>query len=601
MCGFLGVITNSNIQKSYIKSGNEFLSCRGPDDHRQIEGLLSEKFNYLFSFHRLSIIDLSENASQPMTTKNGNSIIMFNGEIYNFRELRKEMEEAGIRFSTSHSDTEVLLLGVENYGTKFIDKVEGQFSVAFLNEKEEKLTLIIDRLGQKPLYYSLNENELIFSSSFKSVLTYKNNFEINSDQISVFFELGIIPSPNTLDQNIFKLEPGEIIEFSITKLNIEKKYKYWKIEDYVSENPFDEEIFLELFNKAVQKRLVSDVPIATLLSGGIDSTSIVKSLYETSLNKVNTYSVSNKNPAYDESIWSKKVSEKYSTNHTVEEIDGQNLLDDPLEIIRLFDEPYSDPSIFPSNLIYNRISQDYKVALSGDGGDELLGGYEKVSLSISKSYWPDFLLRFLVKIIPSEFGTGAGILKKSSNHFDSFTALTTDKKLIRLLSLTSSISFRKKYLDSRLGVLKSLIIADYRLYLSEMMLHKVDRTSMANSLEVRSPFLDHKLIEYVLGSDMSFFNLEKSKLILKNYLHPDFSDDFILRKKMGFVFDLESWIFTNEDLILNIINSHNFLNTKRIKKLFKRKSRINAIRILKILTMCLFVDDYYKISNEITR
>ena len=601
MCGFLGVITNNNIQKSHIKSGNEFLSCRGPDDHRQIEGQLSEKFNYLFSFHRLSIIDLSENASQPMTTKNGNSIIMFNGEIYNFRELRKEMEEAGIRFSTSHSDTEVLLLGIENYGTEFIDKVEGQFSVAFLNEKEEKLTLIRDRLGQKPLYYSLNENELIFSSSFKSVLTYKNNFEINSDQISVFFELGIIPSPNTLDQNIFKLEPGEIIEFSITKLNIEKKYKYWKIDDYVSENPFDEEIFLELFNKAVQKRLVSDVPIATLLSGGIDSTSIVKSLYGTSLNKVNTYSVSNKNPAYDESIWSKKVSEKYSTNHTVEEIDGQNLLDDPLEVIRLFDEPYSDPSIFPSNLIYNRISQDYKVALSGDGGDELLGGYEKVSLSISKSYWPDFLLRFLVKIIPSEFGTGAGILKKSSNHFDSFTALTTDKKLIRLLSLTSGISFRKKYLDSRLGVLKSLIIADYRLYLSEMMLHKVDRTSMANSLEVRSPFLDHKLIEYVLGSDMSFFNLEKSKLILKNYLHPDFSDDFILRKKMGFVFDLESWIFTNEDLILNIINSHNFLNTKRIKKLFKRKSRINAIRILKILTMCLFVDDYYKISNEITR
>ena len=601
MCGFLGVITNNNIQKSYIKSGNEFLSCRGPDDHKQIEGLLSEKFNYLFSFHRLSIIDLSENASQPMTTKNGNSIIMFNGEIYNFRELRKEMEEAGIRFSTSHSDTEVLLLGVENYGTKFIDKVEGQFSVAFLNEKEEKLTLIRDRLGQKPLYYSLNENELIFSSSFKSVLTYKNNFEINSDQISVFFELGIIPSPNTLDRNIFKLEPGEIIEFSITKLIIEKKYKYWKIEDYVSENPFDEKIFLELFNKAVQKRLVSDVPIATLLSGGIDSTSIVKSLYETSLNKVNTYSVSNKNPAYDESIWSKKVSEKYSTNHTVEEIDGQNLLDDPIEVIRLFDEPYSDPSIFPSNLIYNRISQDYKVALSGDGGDELLGGYEKVSLSISKSYWPDFLLRFLVKIIPSELGTSGSILKKSSNHFDSFTALTTDKKLIRLLSLTSGINFRKKYLDSRLGVLKSLIIADYRLYLSEMMLHKVDRTSMANSLEVRSPFLDHKLIEYVLGSDMSFFNLEKSKLILKNYLHLDFSDDFILRKKMGFVFDLESWIYTNEDLILNIIKSHNFLNTKRIKKLFKRKSRINAIRILKILTMCLFVDDYYKISNEITR
>lgn len=597
MCGFFGAVSKNNINKSLIEKSDEYLVCRGPDDHRQIEGLLSEKFNYLFSFHRLSIIDLSENASQPMITKNGNSIIMFNGEIYNFRELRKEMEEAGIQFSTSHSDTEVLLLGIENYGTKFIDKVEGQFSVAFLNEKEERLTLIRDRLGQKPLYYSMNESELIFSSSFKSVLTYKNNFEINSDQISVFFELGIIPSPNTLDQNIFKLEPGEIIEFSITKLNIEKKYKYWKIEDYVSENPFDEEIFFELFNKAIQKRLVSDVPIATLLSGGIDSTSIVKSLQETSLNKINTYSVSNKNPAYDESIWSKKVSEKYSTNHTVEEIDGQNLLDDPIEVIRLFDEPYSDPSIFPSNLIYNRISQDYKVALSGDGGDELLGGYEKISLSISKSYWPDFLLRFLVKIIPSEFGTSGGILKKSSNHFDSFTALTTDKKLIKLLSLTSGINFRKKYLDSRLGVLKSLIIADYRLYLSEMMLHKVDRTSMANSLEVRSPFLDHKLIEYVLGSDMSFFNLEKSKLILKNYLHLDFSDDFIYRKKMGFVFDLENWIYSNENLILNIIKSHNFLNTKKIKKLFKRKSRMNAIRILKALTLCLFVADYYKISN----
>ena len=203
MCGFIGVISKDHINKTLIEESDKFLSCRGPDDHKWLESNLEEK-NIIFSFHRLSIVDLSEEASQPMISKKFNSEIMFNGEIYNHPNLRNEIENEGVEFSTSHSDTETLLLGLSMYGNKFVEKIDGQFSIAFLNKNKNTLTLIRDRLGQKPLYYTVNKDELIFSSNFKSILTYKNNFNLNKKQISTFLELGCVPSPNTLDREIFK-------------------------------------------------------------------------------------------------------------------------------------------------------------------------------------------------------------------------------------------------------------------------------------------------------------------------------------------------------------------------------------------------------------
>jgi asparagine synthase (glutamine-hydrolysing) len=599
MCGFIGVISNKHINNSSIKKSNNFLSCRGPDDHKSIESKLDNK-NIHFSFHRLSIVDLSEEASQPMASKRFNSEIMFNGEIYNHAYLRNELESQGVKFNTSHSDTETLLAGLSLLGNKFLEKIEGQFSIAFLNKDDNTLTLIRDRLGQKPLYYTLNKDELIFSSNFKSVLSYKKNFNIDQEQISTFLELGCVPSPNTLDKEIFKLEPGELIEISLNDLVIINKIKYWDIKNFLDDKEFNKNVFFKLFQESVEKRLVSDVPIANLLSGGIDSTSIIKSLHEQGVSKINTYSIINKNKEFDESFWSDKVVDKYKTNHKFKEIDGKNLASsvDPVKVIESFDEPYSDPSIFPSFMIYDQISKDYKVAISGDGGDELLGGYEKIHFSIKKGYFPLFMMRLIKKIIPPKYGTGGSLHSISSSPEFSFLSLTTDTKLINLLSLKSTSNFEERFMKKDVKGLKKLLISDYNFYFSELMLLKVDRMSMANSLEVRSPFLDHKLVEYIVSTNLSFFDVNNPKALLKEYLNTDFDLDFIDRKKMGFVFDLENWIYNNKDTLTQTILESKLFKIKNVEMLFRKKTRINAIRILKIFTISLFIKSYNSISTE---
>ena len=465
MCGFIGVISNNSINKISIQKSNDFLSCRGPDDYKSIEKKLSNK-NIHFSFHRLSIVDLTEKASQPMSSKTFNSEIMFNGEIYNQAYLREEMEKEGIKFNTSHSDTETLLIGLSIYGNDFLNRIEGQFAIAYLDKNENKLTLIRDRFGQKPLYYSLNKKELIFSSNFKSILSYKKDFNFNKKQISSFLEFGCVPSPDTLDQDIFKLQPGELIEISLYDLQIIKQEKYWNIKDFIDDKKFSEEQFLKLFNEAVKKRLISDVPIANLLSGGIDSTSIIKSLHEQGVDNINTYTINNKDAEYDESFWSNKVVEKYKTNHKYSEIDGENLTTslNPIEVIESFDEPYSDPSIFPSYMIYNQISKDYKVAISGDGGDELVGGYEKIHFSLKKSLFPLFFVKLFYKLLPPKYGTGGNLHLISPSPEFSFETLTTDKKLLKLFSLKSEINFKKRFMDKNIKGIKKFLISDYNFY-----------------------------------------------------------------------------------------------------------------------------------------
>jgi len=597
MCGFIGVASRKDINNTFIEDADKFLICRGPDDQKWSENSL-DNCKTLFSFHRLSIIDLSSEASQPMSSEKYNTEILFNGEIYNHIELRKEMELSGVKFSTSHSDTETLLLGLSEYGNKFIEKLDGQFSVVLLNKNNNTLTLFRDRLGQKPLYYYFDEDNFIFSSNFKSVLSYKKSFKLDESQISNFLELGCIPAPHTLDKEIKKLLPAEIIEFSTEKFLITMKNKYWRIEDYVDSKKFEKAKFFDLFNKSVQKRQLSDVPIANLLSGGIDSTSIIKSQFENTGNSINTFTIKNTEKQYDESEWASTVATCYKTNHHEVEINGKDLSVDPFEIIRCFDEPYSDPSIFPSHIIYKNISKKFKVALSGDGGDELLGGYKKIIISMKRGFLPSVIVKVLFKLYPAKYGTAGWLSNIAFSPEISYLLLTTDKKLLDLLSLKRKLNFKENYFFISADKLKKLIISDYKFYFSEQMLLKVDRTSMANSLEVRSPFLDHKLIEYVLSTNFSFFDIKKSKSLLKKYLNEDFNDEFLNRDKMGFVFDLENWIFSNEKDLINIISKSPTFKESNFKKLFETKTRINAIRILKILTLSIFLDDYISISMK---
>tara|TARA_B100001250_G_scaffold178827_1_gene153739 strand:- start:3911 stop:5710 length:1800 start_codon:yes stop_codon:yes gene_type:complete len=596
MCGFIGCISKDPISSSDFNKVNEYIVCRGPDrniffnnHNKKFKNDLNKYFH--FEFNRLSILDLSEDADQPMYSEFSDNMLMFNGEIYNHKELRKNLESSGSIFKTNHSDTEVILNGLSKYGLSFIEKLNGQFSIFFLDNNLKKAFLIRDRLGQKPLYYSLSSGKLIFSSNYLSISKVLKNTTLNQEALNNYLNVGVIPGENTILKQVFEVMPGQIVEIDLENLKLTNSFYYWEIEKIAGDSVFNIDEFLSLFRDSVKIRQIADVPIAYFLSGGIDSTSILQSAYETSNEKINTFSVTHENKKYDESVWSNIASNKFKTNHhvqTMKEDIGIELINNSLDSI---DQPYFDPSVVPSYILSNMISKHYKVAISGDGGDELLCGYDRVikSHSINKR---TNLAKFLFDIYPSFLGTGNKILRYSKNISESYWSFHEDLKLMKLLNLKPDFSYRDKYTSSSTKSLKDLMVSDYKFYLSQMMLFKVDRTSMANSLEVRSPYLDYRLIEYVLGSNLNFINHEEPKKIMKNYLSNNFDDKFLNRNKQGFVFNVENWVYNNmnyldselKDSIVTLEYNKNIL-----KSLSLNKTRINGIRIWKLFVLSQYM------------
>ena len=339
----------------------------------------------------------------------------------------------------------------------------------------------------------------------------------------------------------------------------------------------------ELFSEAVTKRMDSDVEVANFLSGGIDSTAIIKSLNDQNY-LINSYSVGYKNDKYDESYWFNQVVKKYDLNHHTQYLSKNDISEDIEAAISSFDEPYADPSIVPSYTLSRLISEKYKVAISGDGGDELLGGYIRLqNLFLRKKYLNSF--KYLNKIYPNSLGTGNKFIKNSKNFNEAYSSYFEDLNFTRLLGIDNNQNPLNGLMSNVEDEYKKALITDYNFYLSEMMMLKVDRTSMANSLEVRSPFVDHKLVEYIVGSSYEYFDKDKPKKLLKNQLSSDFDNAFLNRKKMGFVFNLENWIYSNINEIKDVINSDTLssnLNLEVIDKLSINKSRINAQRIWKL-------------------
>ena len=603
MCGYLGKISKDAFHTDNFDEANKANICRGPDAIKKIDGQFLEieglniKEFYCLIFNRLSIIDLSDKAMQPMYSSDFKSMIMFNGEIYNHRELRIELEKKGIKFKTYHSDTEVLLNGLSYYGPSFINKVIGQFSIVFLDLNKKILYLIRDRVGQKPLYYSKHDRELAFSTNLKSLLKIKNEVKIDEKEITNFINFGVIPSPNTIFKDTYKVKPGHIVEvdFSDDKFKY-KQVSYWQIENFIDTKKFNSEKFFSIFQDSVQKRLESDVPVANFASGGIDSTAIIKAMHDIGCTDLNTFSIISDDLKYDESLWSNQVAQRYDTDHKQSRISATVSIEDILNSIDIFDEPYSDPSTVPSYLLNKAISSSYKVAISGDGGDELLGGYLRLSNVLAKKNILDIGLSKLFTPYPGFLGTGNKFLSRSKNLNTAYSSYFEDLKLLKMLKLAPQKSFADEYMNNTDNSYKELLISDYKFYLYEMMTHKIDRTSMANSIEIRSPFLDHRLIEYIISSDNSYVDSKNPKRILKEYIATDFTDEFINREKKGFVFNLEGWVYNNLDIIENTFKEGTYvksLNPNITKLLSVNKSRINGHRIWKLFFLERYLSKVY--------
>ena len=593
MCGYLGKISLRNIDTDYINSSNKRIICRGPDSLKSLNFKIGEYSSH-FIFNRLSILDLDKRADQPLESADKSSSIMFNGEIYNHSVLRDMLVKNGKKFKTKNSDTEVILNGLDHFGVKFINQLRGQFSIAYLNKITKKLYLIRDRVGQKPLFYSHDSSSIALGSNLISTAEISGNINIDKESLNEYLECGVVQSPKTIFKNIWKLCPGEIIEYDLSESEIKlNKSFYWDPIDFVDDKKFKKEEFFSIFSDSVDMRTKADVEVANFLSGGIDSTAIAKNLHDNNI-AINSFSVGLLDSDYDESKWSKKVSETYRTNHKQVDVNLDISLDQILSILSQLDEPYSDPSVIPSYILAKQISNDFKVAISGDGGDELLGGYLRISKSLTKKNTFENIVSNFYKIYPAFLGTGSKLLGKSADLGESYTAYLFDEKFMKILREKSTKrDFVDKVNSYDLNDYKKLLYSEFKFFLTEMMLLKVDRTSMANSLEVRSPFVDHKLIEYIYSHENSYHNINNPKSILKEYLSSDFNENFLRRKKMGFIFDVEKFIYSNINHIAELIESgyiRKHYEVDFIKLLLLNKSRMNANRIWRVLVLETFIN-----------
>lgn len=594
MCGFVGIFSEEILDKSFIESCNKHQISRGPDDKQYIAKKIL-RYNFSSIFNRLSIIDLNQNATQPMEDSAGN-ILLFNGEIFNHKVLRNKLENEGIKFKTSHSDSEVVLKGISKYGINYINNFIGQFSIFYFSNEKKVCYLVRDRLGQKPLYYSFKNKNFSFASNLKTLVNLVGQHDVSDESLHEYFYTGVIKSPNTLFTEFKKIRPGEILSIDLkNQFKIESSI-YWDPKNFIGNNKFDSTKFFNLLEDSTKLRLESDVEIANYLSGGIDSTAIIKLLKSINNNyEVNTFTVSSNDKKYDEAQWAGQVVSKYNTNHLEEKID--NYLNTELirESIVSLDEPYSDPSTVPAYLIAKKISKHYKVAISGDGGDELLGGYVRIYNSLRRFKLNQNLIKLILKLYPFWLGTGYIFSKHNYSLEKSYLSNFIDYKIKNIFKRNVDLKLPNfNFITVLNDEYKSMILFDFSYYLPEMMMLKIDKTSMSNSVEVRSPFVDHRLVELILSSeDSKSKSIENSKYLLKEYLLEDFEKEFVDREKKGFMINLENWIYQNKNEIITDVKKSYFyemINFRKFEKLFSFKSRTNALRIWKFYLLSVYLN-----------
>jgi asparagine synthase (glutamine-hydrolysing) len=589
MCGIVGVFSDKQLfNKFQVGKMLDSIAHRGPDD----EGIVAidtntnqvqkDQSNLLFGHRRLSILDLSSLGHQPMSTRDQKIWITYNGEIFNFIEIREKLRKKGYSFS-SNTDTEVILYAYQEYGKNCLKLFRGFFAFCIYDYHKQELFLARDRLGSKPLKYFFDGNTLAFSSEIQALLKIESiNKSIDYQSISQFLSLKYIPAPNTIFKNIKKLPAGSFMTFDLKKkkLNIEK---YWDPE-------FESKIDIsyndaknktkELLKDAINIRMISDVPVGVFLSGGIDSSSIVALLREQYSDQINTFSVGFSDSKFDERSYARRIAEKFETNHT-EFLVEPDLKSDLERIVTNYDEPFADPSMIPTYYLSKEVSNHVKVVLGGDGADEMLAGYKRYAIqkrSAFLNYLPDLYRGFnrsLLKYTPLVFDKRAG-WGKTNRILESLSGDMVDTYYLRLSGFSKKQKFDlfgqdKEQINQNiwnkdiyeyfnkhpnLSSIDRLMAVDQITHLPEYILTKSDISGMANSLEARAPFIDVEFIEWINKLPISFKDGGYSKRILKDILQESGVDkDIVHRKKAGFTPPLKSWMKDSNEIIKHFLLS----------------------------------------------
>ncbi len=531
MCGIVGKINLNGqpVNPEAIKQMCRAIKHRGPDD----EGIYIKGPVGLGS-RRLAIIDLSPAGHQPLSNENKTVWITFNGEIYNFHELRQKLIKKGHRFR-SQTDTETVVHLWEDYGVDCLKFLRGMFAFAIWDERKQTLFLARDRLGKKPLKYYLDNKTLIFASELKAILTQKISRELDLQAVDHFFGLEAVPEPLTGFKQIKKLPAGSYLLLKNGRVVVKR---YWQL-NFSEKLNFSQAEWINLIKEklieAVKLRLVSDVPVGAFLSGGIDSSLVVALMNQLGQKEINTFSVGFEGGS-DELPYARTVAKKLATRHheIILKPDSWRLLP---KLAESYEEPYGDPSALPTFLVSRLAGKTLKVVLNGDGGDENFAGYQ----------------RYQKFAVMNPIGRWLPFLNSGSNIYPAaylgLTAPVSFKKTLYRPELFDRVDpsatktlFQKQQLK-RLTPLDNVLKTDFRLYLTQVLLPKVDMASMANSLEVRSPFLDQELVE-LTAKMPDKFKLKglTGKYILKQAAQDWLPSEIINRPKMGFSFPLGNWI-----------------------------------------------------------
>lgn len=615
MCGIAGFFsTNSSEDEGWLPVANQSLVHRGPD----ASGIwISPERHCGLAHRRLSIVDLSEDANQPMVVRDNFSIV-FNGEIYNFLELKEELRALGHSFTTT-SDTEVLLKAYIEWGDECLNKLQGMFAFAIFDVQAGRLFLARDRAGEKPLFYRYDGGNLYFASELKALMKHPSlPRTIDREAMDCYFALGYVPGDRCILQGFAKLPPAHALSINLGSQNL-KVWSYWQLPQEPSDDPpLDAEGLVDeleaLLLDSVRRQLVADVPVGVLLSGGVDS-SLITALAAKSASKVRTFTIAFPgHGSLDESAHARLIADHFGTEH-VELIGDPTTAEVFPELVKQFDEPMADSSMFPTWLVSRLVREHCTVALGGDGGDELFGGYN----SYSRLLWmqkrmgkiPGPLRRFVAslggKALPVGF-KGRNYLLSLAMDFSA--GISTVNSLLDLDARAQLLGNRPQYVPvaekiarqrtpAQRDLLQRVTRYDFNNYLADDILVKVDRASMMHSLEVRAPLLDAKLIEFAFGKVPSRLKATDSdkKILLKKLCARVLPPEFDFQRKQGFSIPLSEWLKSGpfRELFWDTLNASDCsFDKKPVQRLLsgQDKGRSNAERLFALVQFELWRKHY---------
>jgi asparagine synthase (glutamine-hydrolysing) len=597
MCGIAGFISpEKQFTQQQLKDAAGVLQHRGPD---AAGFYFSEDNTTGLAHRRLSILDLSTAADQPMHSANGRYCIVFNGEVYNFNELKKELVDNGTSLKTT-SDTEVILELFAQKGPACFSLLNGMFAFAIFDKKENQLTLCRDHLGIKPMFYYCGTDGFVFASELKAIKAFKaKKLSINRASVPYFLHLGYIPEPLTVYNDVYKFPSASYVQLTVGNIFINEIQTglrtFWKPELLINDNVECNEASAKkqlktLLEDAVQKQLVSDVPIGTFLSGGVDSSLVTAIASKFTNNKIKTFSIAVDNGKYNESSYAKAVAKELNTEHHEFCVTENEVMEMADKLLSAYDEPYADPSAFPTMIVSKLARQEVTVALTGDGGDELFMGYNSYSWAKRLSNPVTPLIRrplhYASKFMGQRLERAGQMYNYKTAHNLHSHIFSTEQYYFNEFDLKGMLRQPAFDFDAintlhvpgrKLSGAESQSLWDLKSYLKDELLVKVDRASMQFSLETRVPLLDYRVAEFALNLHPSLKINDKGvmKYLLKEVLYDYLPSEIFNRPKWGFTIPLSKWLRTDMFPLMDkytskqVLEKYNFVDSDEVAAIKK--------------------------------